>query len=48
MVKIHNHTPAIWLTGVRKNPYGKLSKFTVQTVNFKDLLKIDIEGAEKK
>lgn len=54
MIKIHNHTPASHIVGEKKNPYGKLSRFTVQTVNFKDLIKkfdlikIDIEGAEKK
>jgi len=54
MVKIHNHTPASHIVGEKKSPYGKLSRFTVQTVNFKDLIKkfdlikIDIEGAERK
>ena len=54
MIKIHNHTPASHIAGEKKNPYGKLSTFTMKTVNFKnlinkfDLIKVDIEGAEKK
>ena len=54
MIKIHDHTPGSHIAGSKKNPYGKLSKHKVKTVNFKklikkyDLIKIDIEGAEKK
>jgi FkbM family methyltransferase len=51
-IRVLGNTTGSHLAGAKKNPYGELDRFTVQTASFReilrnvDLVKLDVEGHE--